>query len=90
MLKTIDLLDKLRVEKQLHSDREVSRFLNLSHSSVQKWRHGGTMSDEMAAEIAEILELDVEMILLGIIAERSKDKVFAKKIKILVDKKSAA
>ncbi len=74
MITTIALLDRLREEKQLLSDRQVARFLGLSQPSVQKWRHGGTMSDDIACEVAEILGLDVDLVLLAIIAERSKNE----------------
>ncbi|ENM5794339.1 hypothetical protein DX885_000823 [Vibrio mimicus] len=74
MITTLDLLNRLRIEKQLLSDRHVSRFLDINHSTVNKWRNGGTMSDEMACEIAEMLGLDVDLVLLAIIAERSKNE----------------
>ncbi|ENM5749946.1 hypothetical protein V4V53_001685 [Vibrio mimicus] len=74
MITTIDLLNRLRIEKQLLSDRHVARFLDINHSTVNKWRNGGTMSDEMACEIAEMLGLDVDLVLLAIIAERSKNE----------------
>ncbi|ELL4666687.1 hypothetical protein KW521_12595 [Vibrio fluvialis] len=73
MITTLELLNRLRVEKQLHSDRHVARFLGLSQPSVQRWRNGGTMSDDIACEVAEILGLDVDLVLLAIIAERSKN-----------------
>ncbi|NCO44928.1 MAG: hypothetical protein GW890_00055 [Vibrio sp.] len=72
MIKTMDLLNRLMVEKQLLSLRDVARFLDITHTTVHKWHKGGTMSDEMACEIAEILGLDVDLVLLAIIAERSK------------------
>ncbi|EGQ99462.1 hypothetical protein VCHE40_1655 [Vibrio cholerae HE-40] len=48
--------------------------MDINHSTVNKWRNGGTMSDEMACEIAEMLGLDVDLVLLAIIAERSKNE----------------
>ncbi len=74
MITTLDLLNRLRIEKQLVSDRQVAKYLDISQASVQKWRNGGTMSDEMASEIAEMLGLDVDLVLLAIIAERSKNE----------------
>lgn len=73
MINTIELLNRLRVEKQLLSDRHVARFLDLHHSTVNKWRNGGTMNDDHACIVAEILGLDVDFVLLAIIAERSKN-----------------
>lgn len=74
MINTRELLKRLMVEKQLHSLREVARFLDISHASVHKWHKGGTMSDDIACEIAEILGLDVDLTMLAIIAERSKNE----------------
>lgn len=73
MIKTRDLLNRLMIEKQLLSLRDVARFLDITHTTVHKWHKGGTMSDEMACEIAEILGLDVDFVMLAIIAERSKN-----------------
>ncbi|WP_406733455.1 helix-turn-helix transcriptional regulator [Vibrio scophthalmi] len=74
MITTKSLLNQLMVEKQLHSLRDVARFLDITHSTVHKWHKGGTMSDEIACEIAEMLGLDVELTMLSIIAERSKNE----------------
>lgn len=73
MITTRELLKQLMVEKQLISIREVSRFLGIAHSTVHLWSKGGTMSDNMACEIADLLGLDVDLVLLSIIAERSKN-----------------
>ncbi len=73
MITTRDLLNRLMVEKQLVSLREVSRYLEVSHGTVHLWSKGGTMSDEMACEVADLLGLDVELTMLAIITERSKN-----------------
>lgn len=85
MITTIDLLNRLRVEKQLLSDRHVARYLEINSSTVNKWRNGGTMSDDMACEIAEMLGLDVEMTLLAIVAERAKDERVIEALRRLED-----
>ncbi|UAB72376.1 hypothetical protein INR79_24270 [Vibrio sp. SCSIO 43132] len=90
MITTLQLLNKLRVEKQLDSDRQVAKFLDLNHTSVQKWRHGGTMSEEVACEVADLLGLDVELVLLSIIAERSKNKRVVEKLEKILEKYDAA
>lgn len=72
MITTVDLLNKLRVNFQLLSDRHVARYLDLHPSTVNKWRNGGTMSDDHAVMVADMLGLDVDLVLLAIIAERSK------------------
>ncbi|MFA0611271.1 MULTISPECIES: hypothetical protein [Vibrio] len=74
MINTKELLKLLMVEKQLHSLRDVARFLEITHTTVHKWHKGGTMSDEMACEIADMLGLDVDFVMLAIIAERSKNE----------------
>ncbi|MCG9753199.1 hypothetical protein L1D54_22425 [Vibrio brasiliensis] len=90
MITTIDLLNRLRIEKQLLSDRQVASFLGLSQPSVQKWRHGGTMSDDIACEVAEILGLDADLVLLSIIAERSKNDRAIEALERLTDDKKSA
>lgn len=90
MITTRDLLNRLMVEKQLLSLREVARFLDITHSTVQKWKTGGTMSDDMACEIAELLGLDVEFTMLAIIAERSKNEGAINALRRLTDDKKIA
>ncbi|MBJ2144835.1 hypothetical protein JC606_00335 [Vibrio sp. IB15] len=90
MITTLDLLNRLRVEKQLVSDRQVAKYLELHHSTVNKWRNGGTMSEEHACEVADLLGLDVDFVLLANIAERSKsDRVINAVERALQDKKIA-
>lgn len=90
MITTLYLLNRLRVEKQLLSDRQVAKYLDISQASVQKWRNGGTMSDDMALEVAQMLGLDVDMVLLAIIAERSKNERVIKALERLIDEKKTA
>lgn len=65
MITTVELLNRLRVEKQLLSDRQVAKYLDISQAAAQKWRTGGTMSDDIACEIADMLGLDVDLTLLA-------------------------
>jgi len=74
MINSLDLLNRLKVEKQLLSNRSVARFLDISHYTVNQIGKGGVWSDDLACEIAEILSLDVDLVLLSIIAERSKNE----------------
>ncbi|WP_299695418.1 helix-turn-helix domain-containing protein [uncultured Vibrio sp.] len=90
MITTLELLNQLRVEKQLDSDRQVAKYLGLSQPSVQRWRHGGTMSDDIACEIAETLGLDVDFVLLAIIAERSKNGRAIEALERLTEDKKTA
>ena len=90
MITTVDLLNRLRVEKQLVSDRQVAKYLDISQASVQKWRNGGTMGDDIACEVADMLGLDVDLVLLAIIAERSKNGRAIEAFKRLTDDKKIA
>ncbi|UAB68808.1 hypothetical protein INR79_09630 [Vibrio sp. SCSIO 43132] len=90
MITTLELLNRLRVEKQLPSDNQVAKYLDISHNAVHKWRNGGTMSDELAAEIAQSLGLDVDLVVLAIIAERSKNQRAIEKLEKILEKFDAA
>ncbi|MGD8172630.1 hypothetical protein ACQEXU_13280 [Vibrio sp. TRT 21S02] len=90
MINSLDLLNRLKVEKQLLSNRAVARYLEISHYTVNQIGKGGVWSDDLACEIADILDLDVDLILLAIIAERSKNsRVIEAVERITNDKKIA-
>lgn len=74
MITSRDLLNRLKVEKQLLSNRHVAKFLDISHTTVNRIDNGGFWSDDLACEIADLLGLDVDLVLLAIIAERSKNE----------------
>ncbi|EGQ9634890.1 hypothetical protein QTU67_001678 [Vibrio cholerae] len=90
MITTLDLLNRLRVEKQLLSDRHVARFLDINHATVNKWRKGGTMSEELACEVADLLGLDVDLVLLAIIAERSKSNRVIEAVEKVIENRKIA
>ena len=90
MITTVDLLNRLRVEKQLLSDRHVARYLEISAASVNRWRNGGTMSDDHAVIVADMLGLDVDLVLLAIIAERSKNNRAIHALERLTEEKKIA
>ena len=90
MITTVELLNRLRVEKQLLSDRQVAKYLDISQAAVQNWRTGGTMSDDIACEIADMLGLDVDLTLLAIIAERSKNDRAIEALRRLEDNQKIA
>ena len=76
MITSLYLLNQLKFKKQILSNRSVAKHLEISHKTVNRISNGGVWSNEVAEKIAEILELDVSLVLLSIIAERSKnDKV---------------
>ncbi|MEZ9440355.1 helix-turn-helix domain-containing protein [Vibrio atlanticus] len=90
MITTLDLLDRLCKENQIHSTREVAKLLGIHHSTVNNWRNGKTMSEDLACEVAVMLGLDPDFTLLAIIAERSKnERVFEAVERITNQKRSA-
>lgn len=74
MVTTLDLLNRLCKENHIHSTREVANLLGISHMTVQNWRNGRSMSDDLACEVAVMLGLDPDFTLLAIMAERSKNE----------------
>ncbi|MDC5719378.1 hypothetical protein [Vibrio europaeus] len=90
MITSRDLLNRLKVEKQLLSNRHVAKFLEISHTTVNRIDKGGFWSDDLACEIADLLGLDVDLVLLAIIAERSKnDRVIEAVERVTLNKKIA-
>ncbi|CAM3794506.1 helix-turn-helix domain-containing protein [Vibrio aquimaris] len=90
MLTTLDLLNQLCEEKQIHSTREVAKYLGIGHTTVQNWRNGKTMSDDLACEVAVILGLDPDLTLLAILAERSKNERVVEAIERVTSIKKSA
>ncbi|MCC2524186.1 MULTISPECIES: helix-turn-helix domain-containing protein [Vibrio] len=90
MLTTLDLLNQLCEEKQIHSTREVANFLGISHMTVQNWRNGRSMSDDLACEVAVILGLDPDLTLLAIMAERSKNERVIEAVERVTNQKKTA
>ncbi|ANW25802.1 helix-turn-helix domain-containing protein [Vibrio coralliilyticus] len=90
MITTMDLLKRLIVEFKLDSDRQVAKLLDISHTSVQNWRKGGVMSDDIVCEVADMLGLDVDLTLLAILAERSKNERVVEAIERLTETKKSA
>ncbi|ANW27427.1 hypothetical protein BA953_24855 (plasmid) [Vibrio coralliilyticus] len=74
MITSLELLNRLKVEKQLDSNRQVAAFLGISHSTVNRVGKTYFWNDDLACEIADMLDLDVDLVLLAIIAERSKNE----------------
>ncbi len=90
MINSLDLLNRLKVEKQLLSNRSVARYLEISHYTVNQIGKGGVWSDDLACEIAEMLGLDVDFVLLAIIAERSKNERVVEAIERITEAKKIA
>ena len=72
-MKTLELLDAVKARHSLPSDYAAAKLLSITHSTISKWRNrGGTMDDETALKVAELLELQPEIVLTWVYAERSK------------------
>jgi|GEM_PF-2271632 len=90
MITSRDLLNRLKVEKQLLSNRHVAKFLEISHTTVNRIDNGGFWSDDLACEIADMLGLDVDLTLLAILAERSKNERAIEALERLTETKKSA
>ena len=90
MLTSLDLLNRLKVEKQLLSNRQVAAFLGISHWTVNQIGKGGFWNDDLACEIADMLGLDVDLTLLAILAERSRNERAIEALKRLEENQKTA
>ncbi|WP_416308549.1 XRE family transcriptional regulator [Neptunicella sp. SCSIO 80796] len=73
MLKTTDLLDKLKAAYNLPSDYAIAKKLGVKPSCVSRYRnHGGTFDDSIALEVAELLELNPLSVVASMHAERAE------------------
>lgn len=75
MISTLDLLDELKRVRELSSDNKASKYLGVTQQTVSKWRTGNPMSLETAVQIAEDLELDLDLVVLSNMSERRMYKL---------------
>ncbi|WP_154124994.1 hypothetical protein [Grimontia hollisae] len=75
MITTLQLLDELKRVRELDSDRAAAKYLKKTQAAVSKWRTGHPMSLETAVEIAEDLELDLDLVVLSNMSERRMYKL---------------
>jgi plasmid maintenance system antidote protein VapI len=68
---SITLLDALRAKFQLRSDYAAAKHLGVTNMTVNRWRAGGAMSDEMAIKFAHELGLAPAYLLACMGAQRS-------------------
>ncbi|MEC4722952.1 hypothetical protein RY831_27715 [Noviherbaspirillum sp. CPCC 100848] len=71
-MNTQEYLDKVKAELGITSDYALQKPLKLTRSSISKLRHGGTMSDETAAEVAKVLKMHPGLVMLDMHRERAK------------------
>ena len=65
-----EYLDDVKRKLKLPSDYKLSKTLNIGHSAISKIRKGGSISDDTALKIANLLEIEPEEIILVATAER--------------------
>lgn len=53
-----DILDRLKISESLKSDAELSRFLNVSRSTISNWRTRGTMDYSLLLDKGQHLNLN--------------------------------
>jgi hypothetical protein len=73
MLKTLELVDKLKAVYGLPSDYAVAKKLGIKPSCISRYRnHGGTFDDSIAFEVAELLEIKPMCVIASMHAERAE------------------
>lgn len=67
-----EFLDAIRARYGFTSDYKVAKLLGVPPQYVSRWRHGrGGMGDDVAARVAQLLELDVGYVLARLYEERA-------------------
>ncbi|WP_016957959.1 hypothetical protein [Catenovulum agarivorans] len=69
---SIELIEQLKAAYNLPSDYAASKKICVKPNSVSNWRHErSSMDDEIAINVAELLELDPLKVLASLHAERA-------------------
>lgn len=72
MYTSIDLVERLKAAYGLASDYAAAKKLSISQTSITNWRNEKTvMDEEIALEMAELLELDPLEVVASIHIERA-------------------
>ena len=72
---TIGLADRIKSLIGKDSNYALAKYLSLSQTAVCHWYHSGVvMADSTAVQVAELLKLDPEMVLLWLQVERAERK----------------
>ncbi|AWL11912.1 hypothetical protein HMF8227_01437 [Saliniradius amylolyticus] len=75
MFTTCELLDRVKATYDLRSDYAVAKKIGVRTSSMTRYRkHGGTLDDSVAVEVAELLELDPFQVLVSVHLERAHNQ----------------
>lgn len=72
MQTTTELMDAARAELGVPSDYALAKAMNIDRAVVSKWRNGGTVGDENALALADILDLDPLYVMAVCHGEREK------------------
>ncbi|CAE6956888.1 MULTISPECIES: helix-turn-helix domain-containing protein [Vibrio] len=66
------LLDQLKTQLELTSDYQLAKFLDVGSSRISNYRNGRSVLDwEMAFKIADLLELDDQDVVYGLLDEKT-------------------
>lgn len=73
MLKTIELIERLKAAYGLPSDYAAAKKLGITCQAISKYRNKGTsLDDKVAVEIAELLDLNPLMVVASMHVERAE------------------
>jgi hypothetical protein len=72
-MKAAEWIDRLKAARGWESDYRVAQELDVSHSTLSRYRNKpeSTMDDELAVRVARRLDIEPEIILVDQIAERT-------------------
>ena len=74
MERTIDFVERLRARNDGCSNYRIAKLLGCSQSVVIRYtKHNGTMDDNYALRMSELLEIDPAYVLACMAAERSSN-----------------
>lgn len=73
MLRTVELLERVKAAYGLPSDYALAKKLGLTRSAISHYKcKGTTLDDRMALEIAELLELNPMLVMASMHIERAE------------------
>ena len=73
MITTNDVLNRVKAVQGITSEYRLCRVVGVTDQTLARWRKGLAPSDEYAAKLAQLAQLDVGLVVASLAAERSKD-----------------
>ncbi len=73
MITTNDVLDRVKAVQGITSEYRLCRVVGVTDQTLARWRKGLAPSDEYAAKLAQLAQLDVGLVVASLASERSKD-----------------